>query len=133
AVRVVHEDVYGAPALGRLGDHRLDLRVVADVAHGGVRLAAGVADGGDGALGAMPLQLGDADLRTLACEHGGDGRADALAGAGDDGAPAVGASHQRDAGPSSAPGSSSQRLSARVRISLVRIVCSTARRTRCWT
>lgn len=42
-------------------------------------------------------------------------------------------SRYRVAGPLSAPGSSSQRLSACVRHSLVRMVCSTAWRTRRWT
>ena len=56
-------------------------------------------------------------------------RADALAGARDDGDLAVETAHRH---PPSRPAQSSQRLSAQVRHSLVRMVCCTARRTRRW-
>src|SRR4029077_19636640 len=84
AVSVVHQDVDSAVAADRLLDHRLDVAPLPHVHDGRHTFAARGADLLRGALGAMELQLRDADAGTLAREDQGDGAADALAGARDD-------------------------------------------------
>src|SRR5262249_32456549 len=84
AVGVVHQDVDRAVATHRLLDHRLHVAPLPDIDDGGHALATLGADLLRGALGAVELELGDADAGTLAGEDQGDGAADTLAGARDD-------------------------------------------------
>ena len=118
-MRVVDEDVDPAEAAHGLLDRAFDVALAADVGYLGEGVAPGRADLLCRPLAAVGLQLRDADARALAREHERDAAPDPLARAGDD----------RDLARESAH-SSSQRLRAKARHSLVRIVCSTAWRTR---
>src|SRR5581483_5290005 len=86
---IVDEDVDPAPLLEDLVDHRLDVARVGDVHLEIERAAAELLDRGDGLFGAPGIQIGDDDVGASLREGFGNGAADALRRAGDDGMLAV--------------------------------------------
>src|SRR5688572_1619261 len=84
--RVVDQDVEPAELLDRRVDNGLRIGLLGDVAANGDRLAAGGGDAGDNGLGALLAGgIVDDDGRAFGGEGRGDGGADALGCAGDEG------------------------------------------------
>ena len=82
---VVDEHVDAAVLVEHAGGQALDVGLLAHVDHVHARGATRGLDGRAGALGALGVDLGDLDVRTVLGEEAGDRPADAVAAPGDDG------------------------------------------------
>jgi hypothetical protein len=80
---VVHEGVYGSESALRLGDHALDIVLLADIAGYRDRPASGSLDRGDRFLDLTPCPRGHRDCRTCGGEALCNGPADSPSPSGD--------------------------------------------------